>query len=72
MSFAKRCGVAIATRWTLVIFAACKEAMALGEALAGKAMAKKQYFGMENLPVLPGKLTWIPKSGSFGSDDFPL
>ena len=30
MSFAKRCGVAIATRWTLVIFAACKEAMALG------------------------------------------
>ncbi len=29
MSLAKRCGVAIATRWTLVIFAACKEAMAL-------------------------------------------
>ena len=46
MSFAKRCGVAIATRWTLVIFAACKEAMALGVG--------------SDPPSTPWKFTWNP------------
>ena len=70
MSFAKRCGVAIATRWTLVIFAACKEAMAFRGGSGRESDGKKAILWDGEPPSTPWKINKGSQSQGALEDDF--